>query len=56
MADTIPMRDMIAAQMKDAMKTGQRVRVGRTTRAVVAALKEREIEARRRRQDRQPGR
>ena len=29
MADTIPMRDMIAAQMKDAMKTGQKVRVAR---------------------------
>ena len=45
MAETIPMRDMIAAQMKDAMKAGQKVRVG-TLRLIMAALKEREIEAR----------
>ena len=45
MAETIPMRDMIAAQMKDAMKTGQKVRVG-ALRLIMAALKDREIEAR----------
>ena len=45
MAETIPMRDMIAAQMKDAMKAGQKVRVG-ALRLIMAALKEREIEAR----------
>lgn len=45
MAEAIPMRDMIAAQMKDAMKAGQKVRVG-ALRLIMAALKEREIEAR----------
>ena len=45
MAETIPMRDMIASQMKDAMKAGQKVRVG-ALRLIMAALKEREIEAR----------
>src|SRR6202044_2230570 len=45
MAETIPMRDMIAAQMKDAMKAGQKVGVG-PLRLMMAALKEREIEAR----------
>ena len=45
MAETIPMRDMIAAQMKDAMKAGQKARVG-ALRLIMAALKEREIEAR----------
>jgi uncharacterized protein len=45
MAETIPMRDMIAAQMKDAMRAGQKVRVG-ALRLIMAALKEREIEAR----------
>ena len=45
MAETIPMRDMIAALMKDAMKAGQKVRVG-ALRLIMAALKEREIEAR----------
>ena len=45
MAETIPMRDMIAAQMKDAMKAGQKVRVG-ALRLIMAALKDREIEAR----------
>ena len=45
MAETIPMRDMIAAQMKDAMKAGQKVRIG-ALRLIMAALKEREIEAR----------
>jgi len=39
------MRDTIAAQMRDAMKAGQKVRVG-ALRLIMAALKEREIEAR----------
>jgi len=45
MAETVPMRDMIAAQMKDAMRAGQKVRVG-ALRLIMAALKDREIEAR----------
>src|ERR1700690_4649452 len=45
MPETISMRDMIAAQMKEAMKAGQKVRVG-ALRLIMAALKEREIEAR----------
>jgi uncharacterized protein YqeY len=45
MAETVPMRDMIAGQMKEAMKAGQKVRVG-ALRLIMAALKEREIEAR----------
>ena len=45
MAETIPMRDAIAALMKDAMKAGDKVRVG-ALRLIMAALKEREIEAR----------
>src|SRR5579862_8865463 len=39
------MRDMIAAQMKVAMKAGDKTRVS-TLRLVMAALKDREIEAR----------
>jgi uncharacterized protein YqeY len=45
MAEMIPMRDTVAAQMKDAMKAGEKVRVG-ALRLIMAALKEREIEAR----------
>ncbi len=45
MAETIALRDEITAQMKDAMKAGDKVRVG-ALRLVMAALKEREIEAR----------
>src|ERR1700691_1412112 len=45
MAETIPMRDMIAALMKQAMKAGEKQRVG-ALRLIMAALKEREIEAR----------
>ena len=45
MAETTPMRDMIAARMKEAMKAGEKVRVG-ALRLIMAALKEREIEAR----------
>ncbi|HYA72640.1 MAG TPA: GatB/YqeY domain-containing protein [Roseiarcus sp.] len=39
------MRDAVTAQMKEAMKSGDKVRVG-ALRLVMAALKEREIEAR----------
>jgi uncharacterized protein YqeY len=45
MAETIAMRDTVAAQMKEAMKSGDKVRVG-ALRLMMAALKEREIEAR----------
>jgi len=45
MVETIPMRDAIAAQMKDAMKSGDKTRVG-ALRLIMAGLKEREIEAR----------
>ena len=45
MADTAPLRDTVAAQMKEAMKSGDKVRVG-ALRLIMAALKEREIEAR----------
>jgi uncharacterized protein YqeY len=45
MAESIAMRDDVAAKMKDAMKAGDKVRVG-ALRLMMAALKEREIEAR----------
>jgi len=45
MAESIAMRDAVTAQMKEAMKSGDKVRVG-ALRLVMAALKEREIEAR----------
>jgi len=45
MGDTIAMRDTVSAQMKDAMKAGDKIRVG-ALRLMMAALKEREIEAR----------
>jgi hypothetical protein len=45
MAETIALRDTIATQMKAAMKTGDRTRVG-ALRLIMAALKDREIEAR----------
>ena len=45
MADTIPMRDAVSSAMKDAMKAGDKIRVG-ALRLIMAALKEREIEAR----------
>lgn len=45
MAESIAMRDDVTAKMKDAMKSGDKVRVG-ALRLVMAALKEREIEAR----------
>src|ERR1700723_2255102 len=45
MAETVPMRDTIAGLMKEAMKAGEKQRVG-ALRLIMAALKEREIEAR----------
>ena len=45
MAESIALRDEVAAKMKDAMKSGEKVRVG-ALRLVMAALKDREIEAR----------
>ena len=44
MPDT-PLRDSISGLMKDAMKSGDKVRVG-ALRLIMAALKDREIEAR----------
>jgi len=45
MAETIALRDSVSAQMKAAMKAGDKTRVG-ALRLVIAALKDREIEAR----------
>ena len=45
MADSQPLRDNVTARMKEAMKSGEKVRVG-ALRLIMAALKEREIEAR----------
>ena len=45
MARYDPVRDTVAAQMKEAMKAGEKTRVG-ALRLIMAALKEREIEAR----------
>jgi uncharacterized protein len=45
MANAAPLRDIVTAQMKGAMKAGDKVRVG-ALRLIMAALKEREIEAR----------
>jgi hypothetical protein len=45
MAEKIALRDAVSAQMKDAMKAGDKTRVG-ALRLVIAALKDREIEAR----------
>ena len=45
MAETIALRDAVSAQMKAAMKAGEKTRVG-ALRLVIAALKDREIEAR----------
>ena len=45
MADSAPLRDAVAERMKEAMKAGDKVRVG-ALRLIMAALKEREIEAR----------
>ena len=40
-----PMREIVTQQMKDAMKSGDKVRVG-ALRLIMAALKDRDIEAR----------
>ena len=45
MPDSAPLRDAVAQRMKEAMKAGDKVRVG-ALRLIMAALKEREIEAR----------
>src|SRR5271154_351524 len=45
MPDSAPLRDIVAGQMKEAMKGGEKVRVG-ALRLIMAALKEREIEGR----------
>lgn len=45
MPDSAPLRDSVAARMKEAMKAGEKPRVG-ALRLIMAALKEREIEAR----------
>jgi hypothetical protein len=45
MADFQPLRDTVTAQMKEAMKAGEKIRVG-ALRLIMAALKDREIEAR----------
>jgi uncharacterized protein YqeY len=45
MPDSAPLRETVATQMKEAMKGGDKVRVG-ALRLIMAALKEREIEAR----------
>jgi uncharacterized protein len=45
MPNSAPLRDSVAAQMKEAMKGGDKVRVG-ALRLIMAALKDREIEAR----------
>ena len=45
MAEMIALRDLVSAQMKEAMKAGDKTRVG-ALRLVIAALKDREIEAR----------
>ena len=45
MAEANALRELISAQLKDAMKSGDKSRVG-ALRLIIAALKEREIEAR----------
>ena len=45
MPNSAPLRDSVATRMKEAMKGGHKVRVG-ALRLIMAALKEREIEAR----------
>ncbi len=45
MADSQPLRDVVATRMKEAMKAGDKTRVG-ALRLIMAALKDREIEAR----------
>jgi len=45
MAEMMALRDAVSTQMKEAMKAGDKTRVG-ALRLVIAALKDREIEAR----------
>ena len=45
MAEAISLRDVVSAQMKEAMKAGDKTRVG-ALRLIMSALKDREIEAR----------
>jgi len=45
MAEAAPLRDAVTAQMKQAMKSGDKARVS-ALRLIMAALKDREIEAR----------
>ncbi len=45
MADSQPLRDIVTVRMKEAMKAGEKTRVG-ALRLIMAALKDREIEAR----------
>jgi len=45
MAETASLRDTISALMKDAMKSGEKIRVG-ALRLIMAALKDKEIEMR----------
>jgi uncharacterized protein YqeY len=45
MPDSAPLRDAVAQRMKEAMKGGDKVRVG-ALRLIMSALKDREIEAR----------
>jgi uncharacterized protein YqeY len=45
MAEAVSLRDTISAQMKEAMKAGDKTRVG-ALRLIMSALKDREIEAR----------
>jgi uncharacterized protein YqeY len=45
MAESMALRDAVSTQMKEAMKAGDKTRVG-ALRLVIAALKDREIEAR----------
>jgi len=45
MSDSAPLREAVATRMKEAMKAGDKARVG-ALRLIMAALKEREIEAR----------
>ena len=45
MSNAAPLRDAVTARMKEAMKSGEKARVG-ALRLIMAALKDREIEAR----------
>ena len=45
MAETVSLRDSVSVQLKEAMKAGDKTRVG-ALRLIMSALKDREIEAR----------